>query len=65
MFDSFTIQQFLFIWIGIALIIFPIQLFVSAPYGRHSKTTWGPMVPNRLGLILMEGWALVVILFFI
>ncbi len=59
MFTSFTLPCIIYIWIAIAVILFPIQLFISAPYGRHSKTTWGPMISNKLGWILMEGWALV------
>ena len=59
MFTSFTLSGIIYIWIAIALILFPIQLFISAPYGRHTKTTWGPMISNKLGWILMEGWALV------
>lgn len=52
-------MHFIYLWIAIAILLFPIQLFVSAPYGRHSKTTWGPMMSNQLGWVLMEGWALV------
>lgn len=59
MFTSFTLPCIIYIWIAIAVILFPIQLFISAPYGRHTKTTWGPMISNKLGWILMEGWALV------
>lgn len=59
MFSSITLQQFIYVWIAIAIILFPIQLFISAPYGRHTKTSWGPMLSNKLGWILMEGWALV------
>jgi hypothetical protein len=48
------------IWIGIAVVIFPIVFFITAPYGRHSKNTWGPMINNRLGWIIMELPALLV-----
>lgn len=41
-------------WIGIALVLVPIQLFVTAPYGRHMRSGWGPKLPNRLGWFLME-----------
>lgn len=41
-------------WIGMAVLLVPIQLFVAAPYGRHVKSTWGPMINNRLGWMLME-----------
>ncbi len=59
---SLTIEHALWIWIAIAILIFPVQLFVSAPYGRHSKSSWGPMISNRLGWIIMEGWAPIVFL---
>ena len=42
------------IWISVAVIIFIVLLFVTAPYGRHSKRTWGMTIPDRLGWFLME-----------
>ena len=42
-----------YIWIGIAIVVFPIALIVTAPYGRHTKKI-GKMIPNKLGWILME-----------
>lgn len=59
MFLFISLQQFLYSWIALAIVLFPLQLFVSAPYGRHTKTTWGPMLSNKLGWVLMESWALV------
>lgn len=44
---------FVWIWIGVALVVFPAALFVTAPYGRHSKPI-GPMIQNRWGWLLME-----------
>lgn len=41
-------------WIGIGAIIFIVLLFVSAPYGRHTRKGWGPVIPNRLGWVMME-----------
>lgn len=52
------------IWIVIAVIIFPLLLKVTQPYGRHSKNNWGPMINNRLGWFLMELPALAVFGFF-
>lgn len=46
------------IWIALALLLMPIQLFVTAPYGRHVRTGWGPSLPNRLGWFLMEAVSL-------
>jgi 3-oxo-5-alpha-steroid 4-dehydrogenase 1 len=48
-FDEFTLA-----WIVLALLLFPIQLFVTAPYGRHMRSGWGPSIPNRLGWFIME-----------
>jgi 3-oxo-5-alpha-steroid 4-dehydrogenase 1 len=54
MISSSVIQYIAMGWIAAAIIIFPFLLRITAPYGRHSKTNWGPMIDNRLGWILME-----------
>jgi protein-S-isoprenylcysteine O-methyltransferase Ste14 len=53
------------IWIAVAVIIFPILLKVTQPYGRHAKNNWGPMINNRLGWFLMELPALVIFGYFL
>lgn len=55
---------FVYIWIGIALITFGLLFKVKAPYGRHSQTSWGMMIDNRLGWFLMELPALLVCPYF-
>ena len=52
--DIFDIAGAVLIWIGLALLLFPIQLFVTAPYGRHAHGGWGPRLANRTGWIAME-----------
>lgn len=47
-------EKLLFAWIALPIIIFPILLKVRAPYGRHTKTGWGPMIDNHLGWFWME-----------
>jgi 3-oxo-5-alpha-steroid 4-dehydrogenase 1 len=49
-----TFNLICWIWIAIAVIIFPILLKVTQPYGRHSKSNLGPMINNRLGWFIME-----------
>ena len=36
-------------------------LWVTAPYGRHHRRGWGPVLPNRAAWVLMELPALLVI----
>jgi protein-S-isoprenylcysteine O-methyltransferase Ste14 len=60
-----TFILFVELWIGIAILLFPVLLNITAPYGRHSKITWGPMIKNRLAWFLMELPALVLFGFFI
>lgn len=45
---------FLWGWTGVALLLFPILFFITAPYGRHARKGWGPEIPSTLGWILME-----------
>jgi 3-oxo-5-alpha-steroid 4-dehydrogenase 1 len=40
--------------------VFVTLFFVSAPYGRHTRGGWGLMIPNRLGWLLMEAPAALV-----
>ncbi len=60
--DTYT--NTLFIWTGISIIAFIVLLFKSAPYGRHSMSSWGPSIPSRLGWILMESPTVYLMLLF-
>ncbi|OHX68630.1 hypothetical protein NH26_19055 [Flammeovirga pacifica] len=47
---------FTYTWIGLGVITF-LCLFigrVTAPFGRHSRTDWGPMISNSWGWFFME-----------
>jgi len=52
--EKSTFDLVVWVWIAIALIIFLVLLFVTAPFGRHSKRTWGLTIPDRLGWFMME-----------
>lgn len=49
-----TFQILLFTWIAFALVLVPVQLKITAPYGRHASQQWGVTMPYRWGWILME-----------
>ena len=51
-FSSF--QLIVLIWIAVAVFIFFLLQRIKAPYGRHASASWGPLVNNRLGWLLME-----------
>ena len=38
----------------LAVPVFLLLLFIRAPYGRHVRKGWGPMLDNRLGWFFME-----------
>jgi 3-oxo-5-alpha-steroid 4-dehydrogenase 1 len=50
--DDFTIL--VLAWIALAVALFPVQLRIRAPYGRHLRPGWGPAVSNRFGWMAME-----------
>jgi len=52
------------IWASIGLASFILLQFVTAPYGRHVKSGWGPQISNKLGWILMEIPSFLIILYF-
>lgn len=57
--------SFTWIWIAVAVVTFFYLLFFqTAPYGRHTSSSWGPSISNRFGWFLMEIPALVLFLYF-
>ncbi|GIS57722.1 MAG: hypothetical protein CM1200mP1_16600 [Candidatus Neomarinimicrobiota bacterium] len=41
-------------WIILGVVTFIILLKIPAPYGKFSNTSWGPMIPSKLGWFVME-----------
>src|SRR5262245_35399327 len=39
---------------AIGAIVFSSLFFVTAPYGRHARSGWGPTIASRLGWVIME-----------
>ena len=57
-----SLDNYSLLWIIVGFITFS-YLIISktrAPYGRHSKNGWGPMISNSWGWFWMELPALVV-----
>lgn len=49
-----TFDLLLWSWIGLALLMAPVQLILTPPYGRHTHARWGPVMDNRAGWVVME-----------
>ena len=47
-------------WYGLSLIVFITLQFLSAPYGRHIRSGWGPVIPSVWGWVFMELPAVIV-----
>ncbi len=52
-------------WTAFGILLFPVILRVTAPYGRHAKSNWGPMIGNRLGWFIMESPALFLVTYLV
>ena len=52
---------YLNIWIGLAIVIFIVNLKIVAPYGRHINQKWGLLVNTRLAWVLMEAPVLILV----
>ena len=51
--------EFLTAWSIIAVAVFCFLFWFPAPYGRHTKVGWGPLISAQLGWIGMEAVTLV------
>ena len=47
-------QNLLYLWVGIAIIVFVLLLYVKVPYGRHTSKKWGPGLQNKWAWLIME-----------
>jgi hypothetical protein len=54
LFDPVVFRGVVWVWFGLGAATFVALLFVTAPYGRHSRSGWGPTVDARLGWMAME-----------
>lgn len=62
-FESFMDQYFYWVAYGtlaLAVPVFLLLFIVRAPYGRHIRAGWGPVLENRLGWFIMESPAVLV-----
>lgn len=60
-----TLYLICYIWLTIAIVVHITMFFITAPFGRHTTTSWGPMVDNKLGWFIMELPSLSIMLYFL
>lgn len=48
----------------VAVVTFISLFFITAPYGRHAKKGWGPLIPNTAAWIIMEAPASLLFFFY-
>jgi 3-oxo-5-alpha-steroid 4-dehydrogenase 1 len=48
---------------ALAAIVFIALFFITAPYGRHSRSGWGLTISDRLGWIIMESFSVLIFLY--
>lgn len=58
--ELLTSPEFIWSWMGLAGVVLVSLMFISAPYGRHVRSGWGPLIPARLSWVVMELPALVI-----
>ena len=49
-----TINVITLVWMGIAVAVHVTMFLVTAPFGRHTSTKWGPTIDNRVAWAIME-----------
>ena len=52
--DNLVYNVILIAWLGLSVIILVALFFIVAPYGRHSRSGWGPTFHSTVGWIVME-----------
>lgn len=62
--SSSTFYLLVYIWMAVAIIVFPAVLRYAAPYGRHTSRKWGPLISNNAGWVIMESPALILFAWF-
>lgn len=60
-----TVLMITWIWIAVAAVVFIVLFFVTAPFGRHTTTQWGPSINNKLGWFIMEMPSLAIMTYFL
>jgi 3-oxo-5-alpha-steroid 4-dehydrogenase 1 len=48
----------------VAMGVFVALFFINAPYGRHTRRGWGPMIPNHISWFIMESPAVILFALF-
>ncbi|HDR89968.1 MAG TPA: DUF1295 domain-containing protein [Bacteroidetes bacterium] len=61
--DIYLFTRLVVCWALFAVLLFPLLLKVTAPYGRHATMKWGPVMNNRAAWVIMEAPALLVFVF--
>ena len=54
-------QSFVVGWFVLSALVFVALLFISAPYGRHTRAGWGPKISGTAGWVIMELPAVIVL----
>jgi 3-oxo-5-alpha-steroid 4-dehydrogenase 1 len=57
-------QNLIYLWMVLGVAVFLLLLKITAPYGRHTSSRWGPQINNRLGWVIMEVPAIILLMCF-